>query len=223
MSVTRLRALKLRTLLRHPNYWRPFLSDRVLATSEFHGLPFLPGIRTLIDVGANRGQFALFARERFVGATLHMFEPVAEAAAVARRVVPEASLYEVAPGAAAGTVAFHVHPDSDQSSILPVEGAGVVEAPIRRLDEMGTSLESRVLLKLDAQGAELDVLRGASGILDRVDQVLCELSAAGYIDGAPTSGEVVDFLAAEGFRPLTRGPILPYGTDVLFGRPASTP
>jgi len=218
MSITRLRVLKLAALARHPNYWRPFATDRVLATSEFAGLPFLPGIRTVLDIGANRGQFALFARERFAGATIHMFEPVAAAAATARRVVPTATMHEIALGSSDGTIEFHVHADSDQSSVLAVEGATAIDVPVARLDSLGLRIESRVLLKMDVQGFELDVLRGASGIIERVDQVLCEVSAEGYIHGAPSGGDVLDYLGTLGFQPVATGPLLPYGTDVLFGR-----
>jgi FkbM family methyltransferase len=220
MSLTRLRLLKLAAVASHREYWRPFWSSRVLPTAEFEHLPFLPGIRTVLDVGANRGQFALFARRRFPGAAIHMFEPVREAAAVARRVVPGAVMHEVALGASAGEVEFFVHPDSDQSSTLPVEGAAAISVPAARLDALEIDLEGPVLLKMDVQGAELAVMEGAAGILDRVDQVLCEVSVAGYIEGAPSAGDVFAFLTRRGFRPAAKGPLLPYGTDVLFTRSA---
>ena len=120
MSVMRLRFLKLQALARCRDYWGPFIAERVLPTAEFESLPFLRDIRTVLDVGANRGQFAVFARHRFPGATVHMFEPVAASAEVAKRVAPTATVHRVALGARNGTTEFFVHPDSDQSSVFAV-------------------------------------------------------------------------------------------------------
>lgn len=218
MSLTRLRLLKVGAVAAHRSYWRPLLAERVLPTAEFESLPFLPGIRTILDVGANRGQFALFASRRFPEAQIHMFEPVQSAAAVARRVVPAAILHEIALGDEDGTTTFYVHPDSDQSSVLPIEGASKIHVPVARLDAIPFGLESRVLLKLDVQGFEMQVLRGAGGVLDHIDQVLCEMSREGYIRGASNQDLLLKSLKAKGFRPVAAGPLLPYGTDVLFSR-----
>lgn len=57
-------------------------------------------------------------------------------------------------------------------------------------------------LKLDVQGAEIDVLRGGEGTLSsgKVDYILAETSLLAYNKGAPLCDEVVAYLARFGFR-----------------------
>lgn len=58
------------------------------------------------------------------------------------------------------------------------------------------------LLKMDVQGSELDVLRGAPKVLSDVEVILMELPFAGqYNRGAPSFAEYVSFLDASGFSP----------------------
>src|SRR3989442_1617823 len=66
--------------------------------------------RTVIDVGANIGQFALAALELWAPISLHAFEPVEEAHQVLRRHLaryPESHLHPVAVGAEDGVSTFH--------------------------------------------------------------------------------------------------------------------
>src|SRR3712207_638198 len=66
---------KLITILWVASY-RAALRHGVAAAVEHHAVPFEHRYLTVIDVGANRGQFALVASHRFPGAVLHCFEPL---------------------------------------------------------------------------------------------------------------------------------------------------
>lgn len=57
-----------------------------------------------------------------------------------------------------------------------------------------------VLLKIDVQGGELGVLRGAERSLQHVDAVLVECSFVEFYDGQPLAHDVLDFLGEQGFR-----------------------
>src|SRR2546422_465251 len=63
----------------------------------------------------------------------------------------------------------------------------------------GKSLPGRFFLKLDVQGYELEVLRGAERTLTATDVVLMEVSLLQYNAGAPLFAEVTAFMKAIGF------------------------
>jgi FkbM family methyltransferase len=55
------------------------------------------------------------------------------------------------------------------------------------------------LLKMDVQGAELDVLIGASELLKSVDNVILELQVVEYNKGAPLRDVVIAYMNSQGF------------------------
>ncbi len=57
-----------------------------------------------------------------------------------------------------------------------------------------------ILAKLDVQGAELDILKGATNILSFVDAIICEVALTNYNQGAPSYEEVEEWLKLNGFR-----------------------
>jgi hypothetical protein len=63
-----------------------------------------------------------------------------------------------------------------------------------------------VLLKLDVQGFELEALRGATSLLERVDAVLTECSFVRFYEGQPLFEDILACLAPLGFR-LSAGAI----------------
>src|SRR5690606_17277750 len=71
------KARKALLLARVPD-WRMALKHGVAASIEHDRLPLSSEFRTVIDVGANRGQFALFASVRFPEANVYSFEPLAK-------------------------------------------------------------------------------------------------------------------------------------------------
>ena len=55
------------------------------------------------------------------------------------------------------------------------------------------------LIKIDVQGAEIDVLKGATKALSTAKVVICELSLVEYNKGAPLISDVMTFMAERGF------------------------
>jgi FkbM family methyltransferase len=81
------------------------------------------------------------------------------------------------------------------------------------------------LLKIDVQGYELEVLRGATKSLAKTDLVLLEVSLLPIIKGAPLMPETVSFMSERGFTPyeicsLMRRPLddALWQVDMLFVR-----
>jgi hypothetical protein len=55
------------------------------------------------------------------------------------------------------------------------------------------------LLKMDVQGAELDVLKGAIETLTSVKHIILELQVVEYNKGAPLRDAVIDYMDEQGF------------------------
>lgn len=209
------RARKLRWLLAEPQYRRA-LRYRVAASIEHERTPLSHDYRSIIDVGANRGQFALLAARRFPNASLTCFEPQARPRRILSHVMadhPRVRLVDHALAASSGTSVLHITHADDSSSLLQTTklqvdtfpGTHVVDQlPVTttRLDELSylDDLDRPTLLKIDVQGTELEVLTGARRMLDRVDSVLVECSFVELYEGQALADEVISFLHGHGFR-----------------------
>ena len=208
-----MRGRKLALIVSTPSYRRA-LRHGVAASTEHHYDPLPPNIRTVIDVGANRGQFALIARQRWPAARLICFEPLPEPIAVLRRVLGENAgleLVQAAASAGAGMATMHVSRRDDASSLLAITSRqsatfpgtkeiAATEVPTTSLDHhLGGGIARPALLKLDVQGFELEVLRGAEDTLSSIDFVLVECSFQEFYAGQATADEVVRFLHGHRF------------------------
>jgi hypothetical protein len=74
---------------------------------------------------------------------------------------------------------------------------------VRSLDEEilpALTPSDRLWLKIDTQGYEAEVLKGAVGLLDRVAGLECELSILPLYDGQPLIDEMIRSLYQKGFR-----------------------
>lgn len=190
--------------------YRRALRHRVAAAIEHRDVPFGQHYRTVIDVGAHHGQFALFARHRFPKARLLSFEPLAEAVRMlecTQKLVGNMSVIAAAVAARDGEAEFVVSRATDSSSlrqILPsyvdaFPGTDAVARAVVRTVALDSALgsdrlERPCLLKIDVQGGELDVLQGAERVLGTVDAVLVECSFVEFYAGQPLMAEVVTFL-----------------------------
>ena len=104
----------------------------VAAATEHHSVAFEHEFSTVIDVGANRGQFSLFAARRFPAAELHCFEPLPEALEVLTSTLSahrRLRVYRVALGASGGTGTFNVATSDDSSSLLTATGTQTASFP----------------------------------------------------------------------------------------------
>jgi FkbM family methyltransferase len=170
-----------------------------------------------LDVGANVGAVSRRIRAEFRDATVYAFEPAPDvyerlAACVADddriRPVP------LAVGDRTGHVDFHLTADRVLSSVLTPTAHGsraygglvarerTLRVPITTLDDWARAegLEDAQVLKIDVQGLELAVLRGAGRLL--ASGVLAVNSEAQLIpeyEGAATFSEIDLFLRERGF------------------------
>ena len=196
--------------------WRRGLRHRVAAAVEHDPVTFGADFRSVLDVGAHRGQFALFAGWRFPGTKLYCFEPLPDARGKLESVLadqPESSTFPLALGSRSGRVTMHVSRRDDSSSILrPTERqtaafpgtdeAAQEEVELARLDDVlagGGPLPRPCLLKIDVQGAELEVLAGARRTLENVDELLVECSFVELYRGQALAAQVIADICTRGF------------------------
>lgn len=188
----------------------------VAATIEheriIRGLP----VDTLVDVGANRGQFSLLVRAIYPHAVIYAFEPLERPAAAYRRLFagdPLTTLHQCAVGPQHLRQAMHVSARDDSSSLLPITAEQVRFAPgtaqartetvaVERLDQyLSTSnLKGSSLLKIDVQGFELEALKGCETLLPCFDFIYVEVSFLELYAGQALAPDIMAYLIAQGFQ-----------------------
>src|SRR5207245_892497 len=161
--------------------------------------------QTVIDVGVAYGTPQIYRSfpkaDYFLVEPLEEFRPVLES--LQRRL--KARCVVAAAGASDGEVVLHVHDDLSGSSLFPqAEGPALdgVERRVKavRLDSiLPASLRRPVLLKIDTQGAELQVLDGLGPRIREVDLILVEASLMAFRKGIPTFVDLVEALRRTGF------------------------
>lgn len=161
---------------------------------------------TVIDVGAASGTPELL--EVFPESQYLWIEPLKEfegsLKGLATRYRGEYIIS--ACGRERGETGFHVHPYLEGSSIFSeAEGAAadgqLRQVPMCRLDELIEShqFQDEVLLKVDVQGAELEVLEGAGVFLSRFEVVLLEVSLFRFMVTNPDLCDVITYMKSKGF------------------------
>ncbi len=162
---------------------------------------------TVIDVGAAVGTHALY--EAFPNAKHLLIEPLEEFKPYLDKLAKQLKNVEIIIAAAAGesgSTTINVHPDLFGSSTYQeCEDSNVNgfprTIPCVVLDEVckKNGLHGPYLIKLDVQGAESDVLTGASQILKETECIILEVSLLGFFVTGPQFYDVIAFMKERGF------------------------
>jgi FkbM family methyltransferase len=174
-------------------------------------------VAAVVDVGANRGQYARRLRAAGWRGPILSLEPIPELQRELARAAAADPCWEVLPPTAAGDgdgeVTLEVSAEADMSSTLPQSpllrrissSSAVVRriaVPQRRLDELLRERPwDRLFVKADVQGAEPAVLAGMTGIWGRVVGLQLELALLPLYEGERPWLELVGDLARRGFAP----------------------
>ncbi len=169
----------------------------------------------IVDVGANRGQFALISRKIFPQATIHSFEPLEEPAQIFKRIFdndPNVTLHTCAIGREKTTATIHVTKADDSSSLLTITEKqasmfpGATEKETRQVSVLPlsqalgtTSIPPASLLKIDVQGFELDVLQGCEDILNKFSHLYIECSFIELYAGQALAHQIIAWLEQRNF------------------------
>jgi len=171
----------------------------------------------VLDVGANTGQYAGLVRQCGYDGLIVSFEATHEAHRELSAKASRDTNWVVAPlsavGSRSGSVEIFVSANSMSSSVLPMKHihedaepnskyVSKQHVPIDTLDALARPLipsSGPLYLKIDTQGYEREVLRGASELLPRIEAVQLELSLVQLYEGSPTFTEMVPLLIEMGF------------------------
>lgn len=183
---------------------------RLSALSDHDGAVF--------DVGVNKGTVARHLIRIFPDCPAHLFEPLPRQAAALRERFAEVgnlSVVQAALGEHEGKADFHVGAAPGTSSLFSAEG----EAARRNHDEVSVTETIKVqvrtvdsycaeegidrisCMKLDVQGAELMIFKGAKRMLteQRIDILMFEWFAVPHYDNCPLLGDLWHHLSGVGY------------------------
>jgi|LQYC01.1.fsa_nt_gi FkbM family methyltransferase len=182
------------------------------------GLKNLP-IKTIIDVGANEGQFAKEVLKIFPEANLYCFEPLPETFKKlhqwAEKQKGRISAFNFALGDQEGVFEIfnHLHHSSSSSLLKTTEVCEryypftkkQVSAQVKVttldnwIDSLSVPLSQEVLVKLDVQGYEDRVIRGGQKILSKATACIVEINLDQLYKGQPTFKDIFLLLTDLGY------------------------
>ena len=173
----------------------------------------------VLDVGAFTGTYGRMLRKLGYRGRIVSFEPASESfGALAREATADRDweVQHVGLGSAAGTMELRLSGSAGSNSFLAANDYALAELPRifrqRGVETVGVTTvdavfddatrgTTSVFLKIDTQGFDLEVIRGAAGSLERIVALQVELPLQATYEGQPDYLELLTDLAARGFEP----------------------
>jgi FkbM family methyltransferase len=183
------------------------------------------GVNTVVDVGANLGQFGEELFDSGFNGRLISFEPLSSAferlQKVARR-FPNWEVHNIAIGISEEKQVINVASNGASSSFRSVGNAYLKSQPafhyigsetvrLRRLDSVLAELsieDAELFVKIDTQGFEKEVLSGMDGCFNRVRLLEIELSLMELYTGQALFDSLHPFLVGKGMSLIAMSPVL---------------
>lgn len=190
--------------------WLKGMLSGIYATIELKEL--IKGIKTpetIIDIGSNKGQFILLIEKIYPNKNIYSFEPIKEMINKQKKFFAYKNniiFHNVALGSSTTLKEFLITARMDSSSFLKIvsdknksKNYDIVEnrnIQINTLDNLliNEKISHPVLIKIDVQGYELEVLRGANNLLKKTDYLLLEVSKNEMYQNQPIEKVIVEYL-----------------------------
>lgn len=173
-------------------------------------------INKIFDIGANIGNYAMEMRKLgFVG-NIVSFEPLSETFKILQKNAIKDSNWEtinIGLGDIDGETEINIAAISDSSSILEMMPSHLKSAPQSvyigkekiKLNKLDTIFDNyykngdKIFVKIDTQGYELNVLKGAEQSLPYIKGIQIEMSLVQLYDGGILYKEMIEFIEKKGF------------------------
>jgi FkbM family methyltransferase len=172
-------------------------------------------IATVIDIGANKGQFALTIHALFPEASIYSFEPLPDCyQKMLHRLqgVKNFSAYNIGIGDSSDELTFQANAFTPSSSFLPMKNAHKelfpftqniqkIKVKVQTLDSITQTipLTEPLLIKIDVQGYEKQVLRGGEQTIKQAKIIIIETSFEELYEGQALFDEIYRQLTDWGF------------------------
>lgn len=180
-------------------------------------------VDTVLDIGANIGQYGMHLREDGYTAKIISFEPISDVFSELKRTASHDALWRpvnVALGDYDGTAEINVSGRSVSSSLHAMLPRHIDSAPetacirteniqINRLDtifEKYCDNAVNIYMKVDAQGYGMEVMKGAEGSLKKIRGIQMEVSLVQLYENEVLLEEMVKYLRERGFSPMSIEP-----------------
>ncbi|MEO0311643.1 MAG: hypothetical protein RIQ89_1300 [Bacteroidota bacterium] len=168
----------------------------------------------ILDVGASIGDTLSYLSPLLPNSVFHCFEPTSQSflhlQSLAKK-YPKCKVYQKACGAQPGKAIIYLNSRTSSSSLLPTNVTNAddylqqslnthdsEEIEVTTLDTLFQQEKVVALLKLDVQGFELEVLKGAVKVLKNTAIVVTEMNNHDYYNGACKYYEVDEFIRQNG-------------------------
>lgn len=153
----------------------------------------------VVDVGANIGEIGVWLKATAPGVRYIAFEPSPREYSCLRRNAADGTTYNCGLWYEAAELRFYLNSaEADSSLIEPASFDHVQDVPCGRLDELVLDRPIK-LLKVDAEGAEPEVLRGARDLLPHCQHVVVDAGPERGVEQVATAPEVINYMVAHGF------------------------
>ena len=168
----------------------------------------LPKIDNCIDVGSNKGQFALIFQKYFNSAKIYSFEPQINGIKLQKRFLKNSKFFNLCLGNFNGTSSFNITNREDSSSLLKpkiytktiYKISKIIRTKVRRLDNvLKLNPKQTNLLKIDVQGYEYEVLLGSKKTLKNIKFIIIELSSSMNYFKQVDKSKIIHFLKNNNF------------------------
>ena len=160
----------------------------------------------IIDIGAYHGMWTKELSTIFPESYFLMIEPQASKKSALEKVASTSPgiAFEIALLGDSVKDKVKFYEMETGSSIYEENTASPREANYLKMNTLDNLLPKddiieRCFLKLDVQGAEIDVLKGATKVLEKTEFILLEVSTLNYNENAPLFADVIKYLESIGF------------------------
>jgi FkbM family methyltransferase len=200
-------------------------------------------INTILDIGANKGQFALNLLENNFKGKILSFEPLSYEHKLLKKFSKNKKNWFIEKKCALGQKKFKktlfITGNRESSSLLKIlpthieikPDSKIIKSEIVNVEKLNSfknkikKLKKNLLLKIDTQGSEIDVLLGADEVIKDIKCLFIEVSLIPLYEKQKLWMEVIKYLKNLGFNIWSIDPLLrnkstgqTYQVDMFFHR-----